>query len=1113
MCLVLLSVIKVQAQKHTDRYYNSWRLGLNMGAMWQVADVRSTPGFAGGFTLEKGLCENKTNFFSLAIKGRGLWGNTYGLDYVRNYDIKNNPSLNGTYDPKVNYDTIRPGIGPYIHNNYKTKIAEGALELQICFNRLRERTNILLNIWGGIGFTSYRTSVNLLDKDGQMYNYRLVDSTSKVLTLSSHDFLLDNSYESYATGSKKGNVLTLSPSCGLGFGYRFNDHISLLWEHKITFPQGIHSDYLDGIKASNNDWLGCVKDYYHYSSLTLNIRLGGKSKTRSTSNVNNYTPVETNTIVNIPTNTVVTNPTTSVVTQQPVAKPPIVTITNPPTTPYTETVNRNFNVTANVLNVSQRNQLYVTFNGVEVKNYSWISKTIGFTAQLSPGNNVISVTATNTAGSDSKSAVIVYSGVPPQITITTPGSNKYTSSQSNSDVFATILNVEAPEYISVKFNGQPFSSFSYDVMSKVFGMNVALVTGTNTIDILATNAFGKDEKAQLIIYKPAAVLNSTVVTAKPVTVVITDPSTNPYKSTTTTYKVKSTVTGVNSQSQVTVTANSNTVPFTYASGNVEFNISLLSGNNLIQVSAKNGRQADSKSTIITYDPPKKITPPTVVIINPNPSPYTTTANTYAFKAQTTYINDKSQLEVKLNGNLVTNWILFDAGSGFVDINVDLIPNSNNIFEVKATNQYGTANASAIVKQEQPKTKVICHRVDRATMTTITIFENEWAAHQAHGDYEGPCPVETPDPDITICHKNADGSNQTIVVKQSTWSQHQGHGDVMGACPKVNIETPVDNDITICHMNADGSKQTIIVKQSTWPQHQAHGDVMGVCPKVQVETPVDNDITICHMNADGSKQTIIVKESTWAQHQAHGDVKGACPKASNSETLDPDMLICHKNEDGSIIKMTIKTSQWAAHQAHGDYVGGNCTVNTNTGIATSTIEICHNNGDGTKTTMIIPSAQYSAHRAHGDLLGKCPPAAASTNTTPAQPPMTICHNNGDGSKTTMTITADQWGPHRTHGDGLGTCPPEDKKITICHIPPGNNQNPQTIEINESAWPAHEAHGDTKGACPENKVTPGKGKGEVKEENNDNGSKVPGRTNQSTTTEEPKTTQEPKKLTPR
>ena len=42
---------------------------------------------------------------------------------------------------------------------------------------------------------------------------------------------------------------------------------------------------------------------------------------------------------------------------------------------------------------------------------------------------------------------------------------------------------------------------------------------------------------------------------------------------------------------------------------------------------------------------------------------------------------------------------------------------------------------------------------------------------------------------------------------------------------------------------------------------------------------------------------------------------------------------------------------------------------------------------------------------------------------------------------------------------------EQMITICHIPPGNNGNPQTIEIPLSAWPAHQAHGDVLGPCSE------------------------------------------------
>ncbi len=38
-----------------------------------------------------------------------------------------------------------------------------------------------------------------------------------------------------------------------------------------------------------------------------------------------------------------------------------------------------------------------------------------------------------------------------------------------------------------------------------------------------------------------------------------------------------------------------------------------------------------------------------------------------------------------------------------------------------------------------------------------------------------------------------------------------------------------------------------------------------------------------------------------------------------------------------------------------------------------------------------------------------------------------------------------------------------KVQICHIPPGNNQNPQTICVDASAVASHLAHGDYLGSC--------------------------------------------------
>jgi hypothetical protein len=58
-------------------------------------------------------------------------------------------------------------------------------------------------------------------------------------------------------------------------------------------------------------------------------------------------------------------------------------------------------------------------------------------------------------------------------------------------------------------------------------------------------------------------------------------------------------------------------------------------------------------------------------------------------------------------------------------------------------------------------------------------------------------------------------------------------------------------------------------------------------------------------------------------------------------------------------------------------------------------------------------------------------------------------------------------------GDHNCKPKPpKKITICHIPPGNPENAHTIEISESAWPAHrDNHGDYMGECRD--TTPGPG----------------------------------------
>jgi hypothetical protein len=85
------------------------------------------------------------------------------------------------------------------------------------------------------------------------------------------------------------------------------------------------------------------------------------------------------------------------------------------------------------------------------------------------------------------------------------------------------------------------------------------------------------------------------------------------------------------------------------------------------------------------------------------------------------------------------------------------------------------------------------------------------------------------------------------------------------------------------------------------------------------------------------------------------------------------------------------------------------------------------------------------------------------------------------ETISDYDAGQWEPVITHpqlgalalrstqvvnGNGNGGGGGNGNFITICHYPPGNPGNPQTITINANAWAAHQAHGDQMGACNAN-----------------------------------------------
>ena len=850
------------SQKDYSRYYNSWRLGLNLGGAWQTADYRSCWGMAGGITLEKGFHENATNIFSFAIRGRYLGANTYGMDYSRNYDVKSNSAYNGKYDPKVNFVDSVSLSKQYVYDNYKMKLGEGSLELQITFNRLRERTHVLLNLWGGVGITSYRTKSDLLDGAGKMYDFSMVDSTgNKTKALNSYIGLIDKNYESYAYGSKNGNLVTFSPSLGFGLGYQFSPVFSMLWEYKLTLPQGTNADLLDGKLAANNDFFGS-NDYYHYTGLNLVFTLRGKKKTHTKTE-----PITTNTVAStqpiaVPTNSVATPPTNTVVANTPPSSAtpkPIITYITPPVNGHVVTLAQ-YKISAQVLNVIAANQIQFKFNGMPSSNYSFNAQThiLEYQATLNNGANTIQIIATNKAGQDNKTTTVEFNqpkavGNLPIVSYINPVQAGVTVSAQKFAVKAQVLNVTAQNQISVYFNGTP-TPFTYNATTKQIVFTANLNVGSNAVSITANNGVGEDSKSTTIICR------ETKVAGNPPVVNLINPATQINTTDNQSYNFKLGVLNVATKSDIQVIFNGvSQSNFTYDINTKElaFVTSLVVGNNTLNVNGTNQFGSDNKQIAIEFTPRIKLkAPPVISFIAPANGSGSSASNNYNYVATISNVENVSTVKAKFNGLTITNFT-FD---GFNFSYSAILNTGANNLEISATNSDGSNSQTAIVtykpKVPKPPVVTILHPAGAAVANTIPY-------------------------NFSFMVLNATKNQIQVFVNGVQVTQFafiNSIGSFTG-----NLATDL-NTILVKVTNQDGTDSktgTVFLRDQITPTDTSKNAGTG-SPSQDNSRPE----IMCHTAAGASPKTIEVPLAMVAMHLAHGDTKGACPVKANPIIVNP-----------------------------------------------------------------------------------------------------------------------------------------------------------------------------------------------------------------------------------
>lgn len=679
-CLLLAISGTVRSQHINYQNDSGWKIGFNMGGVWQQSDMKSKAGIGFGATLGKALYQKPGRYFAFDLRFRYLHGYNYGYTdtAITQFPATSIYGGNNTANPTLN---AYQSQGKMFYN-YRMALNEYSMEGVLTFNRLRERTGIVLYTWGGIGLTTYRVKTDQIDNpflgSGTPYNYTAFDSTATWSQLSG---IWDGEYETDAD-LNRGLQVGFMPSWGIGFGYQFAPYFAMVLEHKVTFAL---NDKIDGYAYKNPETP--VNDRYHYTGLKFVFHFGK-------GNGQVYTNYNTTT-----TTTTATTSTSTVVTTPPRARP-IINITQPSMSPATVS-NQYYTVNANIYNIDGPSNINFKVNGNQSTNFTYNTSTQQFSSSilLNPGSNVVEIRATNEVGSDYQSVVIVFdmpiiNNIPPPIvTFTNPPFTPFNTNNQSFNVTATILNVANSSGIAFKVNGQTVSGFSYNPTSRAFSAVIGLHAGPNTVEIKATNTAGMDVKQVVINYQPVVVQQPPVVT-------ITNPTLNPYTVYVNSANVDATVLNVSNSSDIRLRINGQLSPnFTYNTTTKVMNViaSLIPGPNTFEITATNAAGTDSKSTTIVYVAPSAL-PPVITFIDPATNPATVTTSTKTVRATVQNVAGQSNIQVRLNGIIVPNFS-WNASTKVVQFNATLNPGANTV-QITATNTVGSdIKATTIIYQQ------------------------------------------------------------------------------------------------------------------------------------------------------------------------------------------------------------------------------------------------------------------------------------------------------------------------------------------------------------------------------------------------------------------------------
>ncbi len=652
-------------------------IGLTAGTSCQSSDVRNDKGgFGASLTLGKEFPTTPDAPLAFELRARLLYARQYGLNPFPSYNIRNNTALNGTSGPNyLQYPAEYNIPNGFAYLNHRTTVGELGFEGVITFHQLRQK-GLLLSLYGGLGLDWYLTQTdqlkNLFAFGEQPYydEYASIDPNASQSNIRRQlRNSLDRHYETTADGFSEAGTINLMPSLGIEAGWQITPDFALIAGHRTTFTR---DNIIDG-----QQWADDRNDLYHYNYLGLKFTLNKKKR----------------------------------------LKKPVITVihpaTNPATTPYPD-----YTLDAKIRHVNSAANIRLLLNGRDIP-FQFYNENLLTNLRLRPGRNEVSITATNTAGSDHKVVLIILEGtvvqspIPhptptppptpppslrkPEVHITVPAKRYVETFEANVTVQANILYVPHREDVRVFVNGYEMSRFQYD--GQRLNAYIALRPGSNTVRIRAINPAGHDEdKVTIVLKEHISTPPPPPPPAGPAPQVnITWPADNS-STQQPAVQLRANIRHVQNRRDIRVLLNGKSISdFSFDGQQLRANLHLQNGSNTIIVKAVNPfGESQDKVRISLSSPPPTGPAPQVNITRPANNS-STQQPAVQLRANIRHVQNRRDIRVLLNGKSISDFS-FDGQQ--LRANLHLRNGSNTIL-VKAVNPFGESQDKVRISLSSP----------------------------------------------------------------------------------------------------------------------------------------------------------------------------------------------------------------------------------------------------------------------------------------------------------------------------------------------------------------------------------------------------------------------------